>query len=100
MGPDDAPSKAGPAEPKAPQSLPSIGVPKGGGAIRGMGEKFSANPGTGSLTVPLYSSPGRSGFGPDLSLTYDSGSGNGRRRSDPSTPAARRSMPPPKAAAT
>src|SRR5688500_4879783 len=60
-------------------SAPSISLPKGGGAIRGMGEKFAANPvtGTGSLTVPIATSPGRSGFGPQLSLSYDSGSGNG-----------------------
>src|ERR1035437_9967694 len=59
--------------------LPSLSLPKGGGAIRGIGEKFAANPvtGTGSLTVPIYTSPGRSGFGPQLSLSYDSGSGNG-----------------------
>ena len=58
---------------------PQISLPKGGGAIRGMGEKFAANPvtGTGSLTVPVYASPGRSGFGPQLSLSYDSGAGNG-----------------------
>ena len=33
-------------------SAPSISLPKGGGAIRGMGEKFAANPvtGTGSMT--------------------------------------------------
>ena len=62
------------------QSLvPSISLPKGGGAIRGMGEKFAANPvtGTGSTTVPIPTSPGRSGFGPQLSLSYDSGAGNG-----------------------
>src|ERR1035437_2889937 len=59
--------------------LPSLSLPKGGGAVRGIGEKFAANPvnGTGSLTVPIYTSPGRSGFGPQLSLSYDSGSGNG-----------------------
>lgn len=58
---------------------PAISLPKGGGAIRGMGEKFSANPvtGTGSMTVPIATSPGRSGFGPQLSLSYDSGAGNG-----------------------
>src|SRR5262245_10009427 len=58
---------------------PSIQLPKGGGAIRGVGEKFAANPvtGTGSMTVPVAVSPGRSGFGPQLSLSYDSGSGNG-----------------------
>ena len=60
-------------------SAPSISLPKGGGAIRGMGEKFAANPvtGTGSMSVPIATSPGRSGFGPQLSLSYDSGAGNG-----------------------
>lgn len=63
----------------AQASLPAISLPKGGGAIRGMGEKFGVNPatGTGSLTIPLASSPGRSAFGVQLSLSYDSGSGNG-----------------------
>ena len=44
-----------------------------------MGEKFAANPvtGTGSMTVPIATSPGRSGFGPQLALSYDSGAGNG-----------------------
>jgi RHS repeat-associated protein len=58
---------------------PAITLPKGGGAIRGIGEKFAANPvtGTGSMTVPLATSPGRSGFGPQLSLSYDSSFGNG-----------------------
>lgn len=58
---------------------PAISLPKGGGAIRGMGEKFASNPvtGTGSMTVPIATSPGRAGFGPQLSLSYDSGSGNG-----------------------
>jgi len=58
---------------------PSISLPKGGGAIRDIGEKFAANPvtGTGSMTVPIATSPGRAGFGPQLSLSYDSGAGNG-----------------------
>jgi RHS repeat-associated protein len=58
---------------------PSVSLPKGGGAIHGMGEKFAANPvtGTGSLTVPIAASPGRAGFGPKLDLSYDSGAGNG-----------------------
>src|SRR5215211_3444681 len=61
-------------------SAPTISLPKGGGAIRGIGEKFAANPvtGTGSMSVPLATSPGRSGFGPQLSLSYDSGAGNGQ----------------------
>lgn len=58
---------------------PAVSLPKGGGAIRGIGEKFATNPvtGTGSITVPVATSPGRAGFGPDLSLSYDSGAGNG-----------------------
>ena len=58
---------------------PQLNLPKGGGAIRGIGEKFGASPATGAnlITVPVYASAGRSGFGPQLSLSYDSGSGNG-----------------------
>jgi RHS repeat-associated protein len=58
---------------------PSIALPKGGGAIRGIDEKFTANPvtGTAGMSVPIATSPGRSGFGPQLSLSYDSGAGNG-----------------------
>jgi len=65
--------------PSSFDQAPSIVLPKGGGAIRGIGEKFAANPvtGTGSMTVPIATSPGRSGFGPQLSLSYDSGAGNG-----------------------
>jgi hypothetical protein len=64
---------------KTTSAVPSISLPKGGGTIRGIGEKFAANPvtGTGSMTVPIAVSPGRSGFGPQLSLSYDSGAGNG-----------------------
>src|SRR5512142_534381 len=60
-------------------SVPAISLPKGGGAIRGIGEKFAANPvtGTGSFTIPVATSPGRLNFGPQLNLTYDSGAGNG-----------------------
>ena len=39
-------------------SAPVISLPKGGGALKGIGEKFAANPvtGTGALTVPIYPS--------------------------------------------
>lgn len=58
---------------------PSSSLPKGGGAIHSIGEKFGVNPinGSGSFTVPIPTSPGRTGFGPQLSLSYDSGTGNG-----------------------
>src|ERR1700678_39010 len=71
-------SKSSKSEP-SPFAAPQIHLPKGGGAIRDIGEKFSANAatGTGTLTIPLALSPGRSGCGPQLSLSHDSGSGNG-----------------------
>ena len=58
---------------------PSLALPKGGGALRSIGEKFAANSvtGTGTLTLPIAVSPGRGGFVPQLNLSYDSGSGNG-----------------------
>jgi hypothetical protein len=45
-----------------------------------MAEKFAANQvtGTGSTTIPIAVTPGRSGFAPQLALSYDSGSGNGQ----------------------
>ena len=57
-------------------SIPSLSLPKGGGAIRGIGEKFGTNPATGTstLSVPIAASAGRSGFGPQLDLNYNSGS--------------------------
>ncbi|MHC5861624.1 SpvB/TcaC N-terminal domain-containing protein, partial [Nostoc sp.] len=58
---------------------PAVSLPKGGGAIKGIGEKFAANPvtGTTSLSVPIFTTPSRSDFSPKLSLSYDSGAGNG-----------------------
>jgi RHS repeat-associated protein len=88
-GPNDSPAgtetsdstvyaKAG-AQASPADLLPSVTLPKGGGAIRGLGEKFSVNAATGtaSMAVPLPLSPGRSGFTPSLRLSYDSASGNG-----------------------
>lgn len=62
-----------------PFAAPSVSLPKGGGAIKGIGEKFGVNPvnGTGNLSVPVFTSPGRSKFSPNLALSYDSGAGNG-----------------------
>jgi RHS repeat-associated protein len=63
----------------ATSPLPSVALPKGGGAIRGIGEKFAPSPatGTGALTVPIATSPGRGAFAVALQLSYGSGSGNG-----------------------
>lgn len=59
--------------------VPSLEVPKGGGAIRGIGETFSSNAamGTGGMSVPIAVSPGRGGSAPQLAVGYSSGSGNG-----------------------
>jgi RHS repeat-associated protein len=66
-------------EPSFFVSAPAVNLPKGGGAIRGIGETFAANPATGSATfsIPLPVSPGRGGFTPQLTLGYDSGNPNG-----------------------
>ena len=74
-----APKETGPARPES-AAPPSISLPKGGGAIRGIGEKFAANPVTGTGVDDACRSPprpGRGGFGPQLALSYDSGAGNG-----------------------
>jgi RHS repeat-associated protein len=56
-----------------------LSLPKGGGAIKGIGETFQPNlfTGTANFSVPIGTSPGREGFGPELSLQYSSGNGNG-----------------------
>jgi RHS repeat-associated protein len=63
---------------QSPFSAPAVSLPKGGGAIHSIGEKFAANPvtGTGSMSVPISVSPGRSGLSPQLSISYNSGNGN------------------------
>lgn len=59
--------------------VPSIELPKGGGAISNIGEKYEVNnqTGTASFSLPLPLSSGRDGFGPPIALAYDSGAGNG-----------------------
>lgn len=56
----------------------TLSLPKGGGAIQGMGEALG-NIGPGGMagmTVPLPISAGR-GYAPALALSYSSGAGNG-----------------------
>ena len=59
--------------------IPSISLPKGGGALKGIDEKFTVNAvnGTNSMSIPLPVGAGRGGFSPSLSLSYSSGFGNG-----------------------
>jgi hypothetical protein len=49
-----------------------LSLPKGGGALSGIGETFppDLHTGTGNFTVPLALPPGRNGFQPELSLAY------------------------------
>lgn len=58
--------------------IPSISLPKGGGALKGIDEKFEVNAanGTASFNIPLPITPGRNGFAPSLALSYNSGGGN------------------------
>jgi RHS repeat-associated protein len=57
--------------------IPSISLPKGGGAINGIDEKFSVNAvnGTASFSIPLPFSAAR-GASPALTISYNSGNGN------------------------
>jgi RHS repeat-associated protein len=59
-------------------AVTQLSLPKGGGALQGMGETFQtgAFTGTASLSIPLPLSACRD-FKPDLNLAYSSGSGNG-----------------------
>ncbi len=78
-----APSEQGAPEGGSPAdkriAAPSVSLPKGGGALRGIGETFAVTGATGTagLQIPLPLTPGRAGWGPTLALGYDSGAGNG-----------------------
>ena len=56
-----------------------LSLPSGPGSIEGLGESFEPqlNTGTSSHSIRLKVPPGRAGFAPDLTLAYNSGSGNG-----------------------
>ena len=58
--------------------IPAITLPKGGGALKGIDEKFQVNSsnGTASFSLPLPFSKSRNAFGPSLGLSYNSGAGN------------------------
>lgn len=59
-------------------TVPSISLPKGGGAITGIDEKFGVNAvnGTAACSIPLPFFSAR-GMAPSLTLSYNSGAGNG-----------------------
>ena len=58
--------------------LPSLNLPKGGGAIKGIDEKLKVNSisGTAAFSIPIPFSKGRNGYTPSLGLSYNSGNGN------------------------
>ena len=62
-------------------SPPVVSVPKSGGAISSLGEKFNVNSSLGtcglSIPIPNPSTGARGGVQPALSLNYSSGNGNG-----------------------
>ncbi len=59
--------------------MPTISLPNGGGAIKGIEEKFQviAVTGTSAFSIPIPLSPSRQNFAPALNLSYNSGNGNG-----------------------
>lgn len=67
-----------PAAPNPSELAPSISVPKGGGALKNIGDKFEANAfsGSGGMSIPIAVSPGRD-LSPSLALGYSTGAGNG-----------------------
>ncbi|MBL8615713.1 MAG: hypothetical protein JNM72_08920, partial [Deltaproteobacteria bacterium] len=80
MAPGGAPPPGGRVPDGFRVSAPTVSMPRGGGGLASIGEKFEANPvtGAGSYTIPLPASPGRAGQpGPGLALRYSSGGGNG-----------------------
>ncbi|MGO8678836.1 MAG: toxin TcdB middle/N-terminal domain-containing protein [Limisphaerales bacterium] len=87
----------------------TISVPKGPGAIEGLGESFqpTLNTGTASYGISLKVPPGTAGHVPTLKLAYEGGGGNGplgfgwslpmpcvQRRSDLGIPRYLDSLPP------
>jgi RHS repeat-associated protein len=58
--------------------IPSINLPKGGGALKSIDEKFQVNAanGTSSFNITIPLSKSRTDFAPSMSLNYSSGSGN------------------------
>ncbi|HTR29715.1 MAG TPA: SpvB/TcaC N-terminal domain-containing protein [Puia sp.] len=58
--------------------IPSISIPKGGGALKSTDEKFQVNAanGTASFNIAIPLSKSRTDFAPSLSLNYNSGGGN------------------------
>jgi len=64
---------------KSGTSSQVISLPQGGGALHGIGEKFSPDlhTGTGNFTIPIALPSGRNGFQPQVNLVYSTGSGNG-----------------------
>src|SRR3954463_14814742 len=64
---------------KSTEAQNAISLPKGGGALKGMGETFQPHlfSGTGNFSVPSSASPVRNGFGPRLTVQYSTGNGNG-----------------------
>lgn len=58
--------------------IPSISLPKGGGAIKGIDEKFEINAvnGSANFSIPIPTGAAR-GFGASLGISYNSGGGNG-----------------------
>ena len=79
--PTTPPTARGPANPDPPpdprELAPTLSLPRGGGALKNIGDKFEANAftGSGAFSVPIHVSPARD-LTPSLALGYSTGTGN------------------------
>ena len=66
------------APPNPTDLAPAVSLPKGGGALKNIGDKFEANAftGSGGMSIPIAVSPARD-LSPTLALGYSTGAGNG-----------------------
>jgi hypothetical protein len=80
---------------QASLQAPAISLPKGGVAIRGIGEKFGTDPatGAGSMSVPIAASPGRLRPSAVAHLRLRRGQRHVRAGVEPRTPAITRKTP-------
>ena len=55
-----------------------LSLPKGAGSVEGLGESFEPqlNTGTSVYSIKIALPPGRAGFAPGLTLSYNAGGGN------------------------
>ena len=77
--PSQTPNSAAPSDSKSDSKKPVLSLPKGGGALKGLNEKFSVDAFTGSASseVTVFTAPARLRSLGGVTASYNSGGGNG-----------------------